>query len=151
MKKVLFVCLGNICRSPMAEGLFQKEAEIKNFPLVIDSAATSSWEIGNPPHPGTQEKLRQLGISCGQMRARKIQLTDFETYDWIIAMDQSNRDDLLKLAPKKYHEKICTYLSVVPEAMQQDIPDPYYTGDFSETLRLLNEGKPYWLKKFGYL
>ncbi|WP_368250597.1 low molecular weight protein-tyrosine-phosphatase [Enterococcus sp. 2201sp1_2201st1_B8_2201SCRN_220225] len=149
MKKVLFVCLGNICRSPMAEGLMKAYSEKNQVPLVVDSAGTGSWEVGNPPHAGTQKILNSLGISTKGMRARQVTKADFDKFDFIIAMDQANLSDLRQIAPKKQQEKLYSYLSVVPGKSEMAVPDPWYTGDFQETLELLQAGLPFWLAKFS--
>lgn len=143
--KVLFVCLGNICRSPMAEGLMRQRAQEKGIELFVDSAATSSWEAGNPPHEGTQNVLRQAGIDFSKMHARQITEADFHTFDFIIGMDQNNLRDLQKIAPAGTEKKIHLYLSVVPDKKAMAVPDPWYTGDFQETYQLLKEGLDSWL------
>lgn len=148
MKRVLFVCLGNICRSPMAEGLMRAYSQEQGVPLVVDSAATSAWKVGNPPHLGTAKILRQAGIDMSGMRARQIRLEDWQKYDYIIPMDHENLADLESSAPAGHKAKVATYLSVVPGKEAQDVPDPWYTGDFNETRDLLQAGLPYWLSKF---
>lgn len=148
MKRVLFVCLGNICRSPMAEGLMRAYSQEQGVPLVVDSAATSAWEVGNPPHPGTAKILRQAGIDMSGMQARQIRPEDWQKYDYIIPMDHENLADLESSAPAVHKAKVATYLSVVPGKEAQDVPDPWYTGDFNETRDLLQAGLPYWLAKF---
>lgn len=148
MKRVLFVCLGNICRSPMAEGFMRAYSQEQGVPLVVDSAATSAWEVGNPPHPGTAKILRQASIDMSGMHARQIRLEDWQKYDYIIPMDHENLADLESSAPAGHKAKVATYLSVVPGKEAQDVPDPWYTGDFNETRHLLQAGLPYWLAKF---
>lgn len=146
--KILFVCLGNICRSPMAEGLLRKRAAERGIPLTVDSAATSRWEVGNPPYPGTQEVLRKAGVDFSMMRARQITEDDFYRFDYIIGMDQNNLQDLKAIAPKETKEKIFLYMSIVPGKEQTAIPDPWYTGDFQETYEMLTEGLDKWLDLF---
>lgn len=146
MTKVLFVCLGNICRSPMAEAIYKAEIAKRNLDWQIDSAATSSWEVGHSAHPGTKKRLRQAGLSSEGLISRQITEADFAKFDWIIGMDQSNVETLQALAPADTTAKIRSYLSVVPGKETAEVPDPYYTGDFEETYQLLQEGIPYWLE-----
>ncbi|MGJ1010368.1 low molecular weight protein-tyrosine-phosphatase [Enterococcus casseliflavus] len=146
MTKVLFVCLGNICRSPMAEAIYEAEIAKRKLDWQIDSAATSSWEVGHSAHPGTKKRLRQAGLSSEGLISRQITEADFAKFDWIIGMDQSNVETLQALAPADTTAKIRSYLSVVPGKETAEVPDPYYTGDFEETYQLLQEGIPFWLE-----
>lgn len=150
MKSILFVCMGNICRSPMAEAIFRDQfnqrGESEKF--HVDSAATSRWEVGNPPHRGTQKILNAHNISTKGMYARQVTSEDFYQSDVVIGMDRENVEDLLRLAPAGTQEKIYLYLDLVPGKEGQGIPDPWYTGDFDETYRLIKEGLPYWLTFF---
>lgn len=146
MTKVLFVCLGNICRSPMAEAIYKAEIAKRKLDWQIDSAATSSWEVGHSAHPGTKKRLRQAGLSSEGLISRQITEADFAKFDWIIGMDQSNVETLQALAPADTTAKIRSYLSVVPGKETAEVPDPYYTGNFEETYQLLQEGIPFWLE-----
>ncbi|MGF1996962.1 low molecular weight protein-tyrosine-phosphatase [Enterococcus casseliflavus] len=146
MTKVLFVCLGNICRSPMAEAIYKAEITKRKLDWQIDSAATSSWEVGHSAHPGTKKRLRQAGLYSEGLISRQITEADFAKFDWIIGMDQSNVETLQALAPADTTAKIRSYLSVVPGKETAEVPDPYYTGDFEETYQLLQEGIPFWLE-----
>ena len=146
MTKVLFVCLGNICRSPMAEAIYKAEIAKRKLDWQINSAATSSWEVGHSAHPGTKKRLRQAGLSSEGLISRQITEADFAKFDWIIGMDQSNVETLQALAPADTTAKIRSYLSVIPGKETAEVPDPYYTGDFEETYQLLQEGIPFWLE-----
>lgn len=148
MIKILIVCLGNICRSPMAEGLMRQYLAKSSMEILIDSAGTSSWEKGNPPHPGTQKILKAQGIDTRSMLSRPITLEDFDTYDWILAMDRQNLNDLQQMAPKGTKGKICLFLSVLPEGSLVDVPDPWFTGNFNQTYSLIMQALPKWQKVF---
>lgn len=131
MIRVLFVCHGNICRSPMAEYLLKDAVKKKHLEdqFFIESAATSSEEIGNPVHFGTKRILNSLGIDCSKKVARKIQLEDFERFDYIIGMDQYNLKNLKRFFNTE--QKIYSLLDFAD--LHRDIKDPWYTGNFQET------------------
>ena len=133
MKKILFVCHGNICRSPMAEFVMKhlvKQAGLeKDF--YIDSAATSTEEIGNVPHYGTRTKLSQMGIPCGDHRARQLVYADGIDYDLIIGMDQENLFYMNRILGNDAATKI--HLLLEWAGLKRDIADPWYTGNFDQT------------------
>lgn len=131
MIRVLFVCHGNICRSPMAEYLLKDAVKKKNLEdqFFIESAATSSEEIGNPVHFGTKRILNSLGIDCSKKVARKIKLEDFDRFDYIIGMDQYNLKNLKRFFNTE--QKIYSLLDFAD--LHRDIKDPWYTGNFQET------------------
>ncbi|MFS0576307.1 low molecular weight protein-tyrosine-phosphatase [Sporosarcina sp. 179-K 3D1 HS] len=140
MSHVLFVCLGNICRSPMAEAVFRELVRKENLEDVIsvDSAATSSWHIGKPPHAGTIGKLKEYNISTEGMKGRQLDKADFEKFDYIIGMDGSNIEEIRRMLGQPDHPKILRLLDLTENRI--DVPDPYYTGDFQETYDLVTEG-----------
>lgn len=140
MINILFVCLGNICRSPMAEAVFRDLVHKENLSDVIqvDSAATSSWHIGNPPHKGTIAKLKEYQISTDGMSGRQLEKSDFEKFDYIIGMDTSNVTNIKEILGQPNHPKIIRFLDLTDH--QKDVPDPYYTGDFQETYNLVIDG-----------
>lgn len=148
MPKVLFVCLGNICRSPMAEGLMKQYSKERGYILQVDSAGTSSWEEGNLPHPGTQAILKREGVDFTNMRSRPISSEDYYMFDWIIGMDDQNVADLNNRAPQGMADKVHLYMEVVKGKQQQEIPDPWYSGQFEKTYRMLMEGLKPWLNRF---
>ncbi|RIA64758.1 protein-tyrosine phosphatase [Anaeroplasma bactoclasticum] len=133
MIKVLFVCHGNICRSPMAEYLFKDMVKKNNLldNFYIESCATSSEEIGNPIHYGTKRILNSLGIDSSKKRARRITKEDYDKFDYIILMDEENRWGLKYIIPSDPKNKIHTLLSYA--GLNRDIKDPWYTGNFTET------------------
>lgn len=137
MKKLVFVCLGNICRSPMAE--FVMKSMTDNY--EIQSRATSSWEHGNPIHKGTQGIFQQHQIPYEKGKTSlQISKEDFEDFDYIIGMDASNVSDLRQMCPAGLQDKIYSFAS-------ESVPDPWYTGDFEETYRRVQEGCRAWLER----
>jgi len=138
---VLFVCLGNICRSPMAEAVFRhivRSAGLEDR-FRIDSAGTAGWHEGKPPHRGTLDVLQRYGIGAEGLRARQVAAEDLAAFDYVIAMDTANLDDLRKLSAAT-GGKAFRLLDLCPGAEAKDVPDPYYTGDFDETYALIDEG-----------
>lgn len=140
MIKILFVCHGNICRSPMAEFLFkdmvQKQGMADQF--YIASAATSREEIGNPVHHGTRAILDGLGISCRDKRAVQMTRSDYEKYDYLIGMDRWNISNMTRIAGGDPEGKIIRLLDLTDRP--RDVADPWYTGDFDTTYRDIMEG-----------
>ncbi|PGM56775.1 low molecular weight protein-tyrosine-phosphatase [Bacillus sp. AFS053548] len=142
MIQVLFVCLGNICRSPMAEAVFRHIVTEKGLDkqFMIDSAGTGDWHLGHPPHKGTQGLLSEKGITCEGMKARKVTENDFKYFSYIVAMDAQNKEDLMNLARNNCIGEISLLSDYVPASMWKEVPDPYYTGNFNEVYDILTEG-----------
>ena len=140
MTKILFICHGNICRSPMAEfmmkDLVKKEGQEDRF--LIESAAVSREEIGNPVYPPAREMLARHGISCAGKRARQMTVQDYEKYDLLIAMDRSNLTRMERICGRDTQGKI--YLMMDFTSRPGEVADPWYTGDFTATWRDLEEG-----------
>lgn len=140
MTKILFVCHGNICRSTMAEYVMKhlvKQAG-REGEFYIDSAATSREEIGNGVHHGTKRKLAQMGVPCGDHRARQVTWEDYETFDYIIGMDYANRRNLLRMLKDDPDGKISLMLDYTNRP--GEVADPWYTGDFDATWDDVFEG-----------
>ncbi len=141
-KKVLLVCLGNICRSPMAEGLLRHLAAQRGLHIETDSAGTGSGHIGEAPDPRAQAEMRKHGMDISDLRARRLVRTDLERFDLLLAMDHHNMADMLKLAPSPaLAGKVRLMLDWSPGHAGGDVPDPWYGGsaDFAEVFRLLEE------------
>lgn len=140
MIKILFVCHGNICRSPMAEFVFKDMAEKRGVAdkLYIASAATSTEEIGNGVHPGTRNKLRDYGISTEGKHAVQIVKKDYEKYDFLIGMDRWNIQNMKRMLGGDPDGKISRLLDFTER--KGDIADPWYTGDFDVTYTDILEG-----------
>jgi protein-tyrosine phosphatase len=129
--RILFVCLGNICRSPTAEAVLRQRAP----DLSIDSAGTSNWHVGNPPHPPMQRAAHKAGYDMSDLRARQISSSDFNAFDLILAMDADNEDTLRAMAPPNATAKVKRLTDYVDEA--DHVPDPYYTDDYIGALQLV--------------
>ena len=127
--KVLMVCLGNICRSPLAEGIFRKKAEESGLSCLVDSAGTGGWHIDQPPHPLSQKVARKNGVDISGLRARKFIPSDLEAFDFIFFMDEQNLRDGRHLAGSKWVEtKASLLLDHLPGQPHREVPDPYYGG-----------------------
>lgn len=138
--KILFVCLGNICRSPTAEGVMQNIIKENNLEskIIIDSAGTSAWHNGSPPDSRAIKAAKKRGYNISQQRSRKVEFEDFYEFDLILAADKSNIEDLKSIAPSDLHNKIKLILSY-GTSTENEIPDPYYSCDqgFEHVLNLL--------------
>ena len=141
--RILFICLGNICRSPTAEGILRKlvrERELEHR-FEIDSAGTGDWHIGCPPDPRAQQASLQRGIDISSLRARQVSAADLTRFDSVIAMDLNNLQQLKNLAPVSHHYKIRLLLDYTDTAGRREVPDPYYGGNhgFDRMIDLLED------------
>jgi len=138
--RILFVCLGNICRSPTAEGVLRALAarEAPELPLEVDSAGTADYHVGQPPDPRTRAAAARRGYDLSALRARTVDVADFDRFDLILAMDRENLGALKRRAPSHAHERLRLFLEFAPDA-PEDVPDPYYGGPngFEEVLDLV--------------
>ena len=140
--RVLFVCMGNICRSPTAEGVFRRALHAKgDLSIEIDSAGTHAYHVGEPPDRRAVAAAQRRGIDLSGLRARTVVDDDFERFDLILAMDRDNLDLLHRRAPAHFHERIKLVMEFAPDAYTREVPDPYYGGTkgFEEVLDLLEQ------------
>ncbi|ACT57737.1 low molecular weight protein-tyrosine-phosphatase [Hirschia baltica] len=138
MTRILFVCLGNICRSPTAEGIFTQHAKDAGLShLTIDSAGTASWHSGKPPYEPMQDACRARGYDLSPLRARQFTAQDFYDFDLVLVMDQSNMDDVESLRPNNLNTPVQLFLEYANNTELTDVPDPYYTRDFDQTIDLV--------------
>ena len=150
MTKILFVCHGNICRSPMSEFMFKDMVSKLGIEdkFYIESAAVSSEEIGNPVYPPAKRRLAKEGISCEGKRARKMTRADYDSYDYLIAMEQYNLDRLFRITGGDPEGKVHLLLDFTER--KGDIADPWYTGDFDTTFNDIKDGLNGFLKYLGF-
>lgn len=144
MTSVLFVCLGNICRSPTAEAVFRARAG--GAEITIDSAGTGAWHAGNPPDPRSRTEGERRGYSFAGQAARKVKARDFYDFDFILAMDASNLSDLKDIQPENATAHLSLFL---PDG--SDVPDPYYGGPdgFARVVDLIEDASDFWLSQLN--
>lgn len=142
MINILFVCMGNICRSPSAEGFFARALQdsVYKDQITIDSAGTHSYHVGYEPDSRAIDTARSLGVDIGHLRARKVCREDFEHFDLIVAMDRFNFEDLQAMQPEGTRARLVSMMDYHPERQPREVPDPYYGGmsGFSYMCELLD-------------
>jgi len=141
---VLFVCMGNICRSPTAQGVFEhllEEARLREH-IDVDSAGTHAYHIGERPDQRATQAAAGRGIDLSRQRARRVETADFARFDYVLAMDSSNLEDLIAICPQQHRGKIQLFLEFAEDLSQREVPDPYYGGDqgFERVLDLIEMG-----------
>ncbi len=143
MVSVLLVCLGNICRSPSAQGVLRKLLAEQGLTahFSLDSAGTGGWHVGKTPDPRAIKAAARRGIDISDLRARQVTLDDFDKFDYILAMDSSNHADLRAMQPENTPAKLERILAFAPAGYPEDVPDPYYGGDdgFDSVLDLITD------------
>ncbi len=140
--RILTVCLGNICRSPMAEGVLRHRARTEGLAIVTDSAGTSRHHPGEAPDPRAQAAMRRQGIDIADLRARQVLPADFDRFDLLLAMDADNLHDLQQLAPDAARrDNAMLIMDFAPRHALREVPDPYYGGDagFDAVYRMLDQ------------
>lgn len=140
---ILFVCMGNICRSPMAHGVFQSLVEKHSLQetIGVDSAGTYAYHAGEPPDPRARAVAAQRGYSLEHLRARKVRAPDFTAFDLILAMDRQNHEDLLARCPEPRKDQVRLLLDFARRTGHEEVPDPYYGGldGFEAVLDLIED------------
>ena len=141
--QVLFVCMGNICRSPTAEGVFRKTLEDRapELAVAIDSAGTHAYHIGEAPDPRARRAALRRGVDLSMQKARRVAEEDFTRFDLVLAMDELNHSQLVDLSPPEHRERIRLFMEFAPQLGRTDVPDPYYGGSngFEYVLDLVEE------------
>ncbi len=143
MVRVLFVCLGNICRSPTAEGVMRALVEREGLAhaIEVDSAGTADYHVDEAPDPRTVEHARRRGYDLSPLRGRQVERRDFEHFDLILAMDRANRANLLKVCPPERRDRVRMMLEFASASGRDEVPDPYYGGPegFDHVLDLVED------------
>ncbi len=143
MVSILFVCMGNICRSPTAQGVFRELVRREGLEEMIhvDSAGTHAYHVGKAPDIRAQETAVRRGVDLSDMRARRATTEDFESFDYILAMDQDNYLGLMEICPRGMEEKLALFMDYAPHLRTREVPDPYYgaAGGFEQVFDLVEE------------
>lgn len=141
--KVLFICMGNICRSPTAEGVFRHRVEQQGLLHAIetDSAGTHAYHVGEQPDGRAQATARDRGIDLSDLRARSVSLSDYEDFDLILAMDNDNYNILMAQSPAHAKPKISLFMDFAPQRKEREVPDPYFGGQngFEKVFEMVEE------------
>jgi len=145
--KVLFVCMGNICRSPTAEGAFRQLVKERNSDglFEIDSAGTHAYHVGNSPDKRSQQAAKLQGVDLSFQKARQVHESDFYHYDKILAMDFDNYQNLKSVCPSESQSEIKLLLDYLPGTEIRSVPDPYYEGRFDEVFEMINRACEFFL------
>jgi len=142
-RRVLFVCMGNICRSPTAEGVFRKvlSERAPELDVQVDSAGTHAYHVGEAPDPRARRAAERRGVDLSAQRARRVTEQDFAHFELVLAMDELNRVTLLEICPPEYQGRVRLLLEFAPHLGRNDVPDPYYGGSngFEYVLDLVEE------------
>ncbi len=143
MVRVLFVCLGNICRSPTAEGVFRALVESEGLAgqIEIDSAGTHAYHVGEGPDPRAQAAAAQRGIDLSLLRGRRATKADIKEFDYVLAMDEDNYTNLMRIAPTQYESRVSLLMAYAPERPEDEVPDPYFGGEggFDRVLDMIED------------
>jgi len=146
--KILFVCMGNICRSPTAEGTFRSQVEKHGAGdlFEIDSAGTHAYHINEQPDSRSQLSASKFGVDLSDQRGRQVHESDFYHYDYIFAMDASNLADLQIICPEEHQHKLSLMLDNIPKNNGKSVPDPYFEGRFDDVFEMLNRASGFLLE-----
>ena len=140
--KILMVCLGNICRSPMADGLMRKKVQEHKLDVYVDSAGTANYHVGGAPDTRMTQTAKRKGVDISGLQARQFVVSDFDDFDLIYVMDQSNYDNVVRLARNETdRKKVQLILELLPNQIEIEVPDPYYGGQegFEQVFDLLDQ------------
>ena len=143
VKKILFICMGNICRSPSAEAVFTQLLKSKGEDqfYYVDSAGTLSYHAGSKPDRRSMLAAAKRGLNMSHLRARQVVSEDYEKFDWLVVMDEDNRDNLIKMFPAQQQDKVVSMMRFAKDSSYDEVPDPYYggTAGFERVLDLIEE------------